>query len=166
MNHLYLIGFMGSGKSSVAIYLERTHGLARIEMDRDIEAECGKTIAQIFAEDGEEFFRQKETLLLEKIAQRDGLVVSCGGGVPLRKKNVEIMRASGTIVCLQAPPEVLLKRLRRSHRRPLVEERSEEEIRALMQEREELYRSVADHVIDVEGRTIPEIGEEVKTWIR
>ena len=162
MNNLYLIGFMGCGKSSVARYLERTHGIPRVEMDRDLEDACGKKIAEIFEEEGEEAFRAKETALLQKLAQREGLVISCGGGVALREENVRIMKESGKIVWLCASPETILERVGRTHRRPLVEGKSEEEIRAMIQERQSVYQAAADHIVPVDAGILPAIGEEVK----
>ena len=157
---------MGSGKTSVAKYLERAHGIPRVEMDRDIEDACGKKISQIFAEDGEDYFREQETALLKKLAQREGLVISCGGGVPLRAENVEIMKGSGTIVWLSTSAETVLERIGRNRRRPLAEDRSEEEIRQMMKERQSVYEAAADHVVIPNGRSMVEIGEEVREIYR
>ncbi len=162
MNNIYLIGFMGCGKTSAATYLERVYGIPRIEMDRDIEADCGKTVSQIFAEDGEMYFREKETLLLKKIAVKEGIVISCGGGVPIRQENVEIMKNSGTIVYLQAEPETILQHVSRSNRRPLLEGRKNvEEIGRLMEVRTPVYEKAADMVIQTDGKTVAEVAEEV-----
>ena len=163
MNNIYLIGFMGCGKTSVATYLERVHGIPRIEMDRDIEADCGKTVSRIFAEDGEEFFRDKETLLLKKIAEKDEIVISCGGGVPLRSENVKIMKTSGKIVYLKASPETILSHVSRSDRRPLLEgKKNVEEIGRMMDVRVPIYEAAADVGITTDGKSVAEVAEEVR----
>ncbi len=164
MRNIYLIGFMGCGKTSVATYLERVHGMPRIEMDRDIEADCGKTVSRIFAEDGEEFFRDKETLLLKKIADKEEIVVSCGGGVPLRKENVEVMKSSGKIVYLKASPETILSHVSRSDKRPLLEgKKNVEEIGRMMSVRVPVYEASADAVILTDGKSVAEVAEEVRS---
>lgn len=163
MNNIYLIGFMGSGKSAAAAYLMRQYGMPRIEMDREIEADCGMTIPEIFAEYGEEAFRQKETLLLRKIAEMEEIVISCGGGVPLRKENVELMKCSGTVVYLSAQPETILRRVRRSDNRPVLEGRKNVEgIRELLEQRSGKYESAADVTFVTDGRSVAEVAEEIR----
>ena len=155
MNNIYLIGFMGSGKSAAATYLMRQYGLPYVEMDREIEADCGMPIPEIFEKMGEGAFRQKETLLLRKIAEREELIVSCGGGVPMRTENVELMRASGKIVFLKAEPETILKRVQRSENRPLLNGRKTVEgIQELLEQRRDKYEAAADFVIQTDGRKI------------
>ena len=105
-NHLiYLIGFMGTGKSTVSGYLHARFGLDRLEMDREIARRAGKSISAIFGEDGEEVFRDMETELLRELSQKENLVVSCGGGTVLRDENVRLMKASGTLILLDASAE-------------------------------------------------------------
>ena len=163
MNNIYLIGFMGSGKSAVAAYLMRQYGLPRVEMDREIEADCGMSIPEIFEKEGEGVFRQKETLLLRKIAERDEVVVSCGGGVPLRAENVELMHASGKVVLLTASPETILKRVQRSDSRPVLKGRKTAEgIRELMEKRQEYYEAAADYTIATDGYTVAEVAEKIR----
>lgn len=163
MNNIYLIGFMGSGKSAVASYLMRQYGFPYVEMDREIEADCGMPIPEIFEKEGEGAFRQKETLLLRKIAQRDELIVSCGGGVPMRAENVEIMRGSGKIVLLKAEPETILKRVKRSENRPVLKgKKTIEGIQELMEQRRERYEAAADYIVSTDGKHISEVAEEVK----
>lgn len=166
MNNIYLIGFMGSGKSAVAAYLMRQYGIPRVEMDREIESEYGMTIPEIFEREGEGAFRQKETLLLRKIAEREEVVVSCGGGVPTREENVELMRNSGRIILLTASPETILARVRRSDNRPVLQGRKNiDAIRELMEKRRECYENAADCVVSTDGRTIAEVAEEVRSLL-
>ena len=167
MNNVYLIGFMGSGKSSVAAWLMRQYGIPRVEMDREIEAEYGMTIPEIFEKEGEGAFRQKETLLLRKIAEREEVVVSCGGGVPTRTENVEVMRASGKIILLTAAPESILARVKRAENRPVLKgEKTLEGIRELMEQRRECYEAAADYIVPTDGRSVAEVAEEVRSLMQ
>ena len=162
MHNIYLIGFMGCGKTSTATYLERTYGMPRIEMDRDIEADCGKPIPQIFAEDGEEFFREKETQLLRKISEKEEIVISCGGGVPLRQENLEIMKASGKIVYLKASPSTILDHVSSSDKRPLLEgKKNLDDIGQMMSVRTPIYEAAADCTVVTDGKTVAQVSEEV-----
>ena len=167
MNNIYLIGFMGTGKSAAAAYLMRQYGLPRVEMDREIEADCGMSVAEIFADQGEEAFRQRETLLLRKITEKEEVVVSCGGGVPLRKVNVDLMHASGTVILLTASPETILKRVEHSNDRPILNGRKNAEgIRQLMEQRQKDYAEAADYVISTDGKRVADVGEEIYRIIK
>ena len=101
-NNLFLIGFMGAGKSSVSAALGQKLGRAVVEMDQCISENEGMTIPEIFTQKGEPYFRTCETALLQGCAQGEPRIISCGGGVPMREENVAAMRACGTIVLLTA----------------------------------------------------------------
>ncbi len=94
---IYLIGFMGAGKSTVAKELQQQYGVQLVEMDETIAAREGMPITDIFATKGEAYFRQKETALLGQAAAK-GTVISCGGGVAMREENVRLMKEKGIIV--------------------------------------------------------------------
>ena len=96
--NLYLIGFMGSGKSTVARELQTAHGMKLVEMDEQIAEDAGMSIPDIFATRGEAAFREMETELLREIGRGANTVISCGGGVAMRPENVELMKKSGKIV--------------------------------------------------------------------
>ena len=119
--NIFLIGFMGAGKSTVARYLHRQQGMNWLEMDKEIERKEGMPVSEIFRLRGEEYFRERETELLLSLADKENTVVSCGGGVPLRACNVEAMKKSGIVVFLTARPETILDRVKDSHERPLLE---------------------------------------------
>ena len=101
MQNIFLIGFMGAGKSTVAGWLEKNQRMCLIEMDRQIAQNEQMSISMIFETKGEEYFRRLETELLEGLRSQKDTVVSCGGGVPMRPCNVEAMRRSGVIVYLR-----------------------------------------------------------------
>lgn len=161
-NNIFLIGFMGAGKSSVAHVLHRRYGKRLIEMDEQIEKQEGRKISEIFASDGEGYFRGLETALLRALEGERDVVVSCGGGVPLRSCNVEAMRESGCIVYLAARPETIYERVRDSHNRPLLEgNMSVSYIRTLMEKRLPAYLAAADVTIETDGKSMGTIAAEI-----
>ena len=133
-----------------------------IEMDQRIEAETSMKITDIFEQYGEEYFRNLETGLLQKIVTEEPSVVSCGGGAVLREENVTAMKQAGTIVLLTAKPETVLKRVGQDRSRPNLKGRMNEEgIRQLMDKRRSAYETAADLVIATDGKNPEEIGTEI-----
>ena len=119
--NIVLLGFMGTGKTTVGTLLASGLGMAFVDMDKVIEARAGKVISRIFAEDGEPHFRALERALVLELAGQEGLVIACGGGVVLNPDNVSDLGRSGLVVCLSAAPEVILKRVEKESHRPLLE---------------------------------------------
>ncbi len=166
MANIFLIGFMGTGKSTIAKSLKRKYDMQVVDMDSEIEKNQGKAISEIFAEEGEEYFRDLETQLVLDLQKRDNVVVSCGGGAVLREKNVHEMRKSGKIILLQATPETILERVKNSHNRPLLEgNKNIDFIKELMSKREDKYNSAADIVVSVDARAVEDIADEVYTKV-
>lgn len=164
--NIVLIGFMGAGKSTVASGLNRLYGMQIVEMDECIAKREGKSIPEIFETNGEEYFRNLETELLIELQKKTNLVISCGGGVPMRERNVAEMKKNGKVVLLTASPEVILERVRNSHDRPLLENhKSVEYIESLLEKRQEKYFAAADLVISTDGKTVEEICKEIKGQI-
>lgn len=160
--NIFLIGFMGSGKSTISRTLKEKYGMRLVEMDEAIEEQEKKKISEIFAESGEPYFRALETKLLERLAQQGNTVVSCGGGVPMRAQNVEIMRRSGRVVYLSAEPETVYERIHSQHHRPLLEgNMNVSYIAALLEERLPRYQAAADLTVRTDGRSADEICEEI-----
>jgi len=159
---IYLIGFMGSGKSAVAKYLKKYFRAKIMEMDEMLEKNAGKPVSRIFAEDGEKVFREMETDLLRRIGSMGPVVVSCGGGVPMRQENVRLMKEHGTVIFLQASPHTIYDRVKSRHDRPLLEgHMNPEYIGSLMEKRRPAYEAAADLVISVDGKSLGEICEEL-----
>lgn len=159
---IFLIGFMGAGKSTVAECLKQNYGRRVVEMDLVIEEQEQMTIARIFEEKGEEYFRELETGLLQKLQGEPNLVVSCGGGVPLRARNVEVMKESGQVIFLTATPETVYQRVKNSHNRPLLEKNKNFPfISALMEERKSRYEAAADYLVSTDNRRAEEICNEI-----
>lgn len=162
MENLFLIGFMGAGKSSVAAALAQALSREAIEMDQRIAAQEGMAIPEIFAQRGEPYFRACETRLLESFFQGDSRIVSCGGGVPMREENVTAMRRCGRIVLLAARPEVILDRVKDSNQRPLLEGHKDVPyISQLMEQRRPKYEAAADIRVDTSDLTIEEVCQEI-----
>lgn len=165
--HIFLIGFMGSGKSTVAKYLSSAYQMKQIEMDEQIEKNEGRSISSIFEKEGEEYFRTLETELLKSLDPRETFVVSCGGGAAVKEENVREMKEKGRIILLSAQPETVYVRVKNSHNRPLLEgNMNVSYIKELMDKRQKLYERAADFQVKTDGRTAEDIGEEIIKQIR
>ena len=167
VRNIFLIGFIGCGKSSVAEAMESKYGMKRIEMDQIIVEQKQMAISEIFKLYGEEHFRDLESALLEEVQKKENQVVSCGGGVVLRKKNVDIKRQNGIIVLLTASPETILKRVKNDVSRPVLEgKKTIQGITDLMESRREKYKMAADVTIHTDEKSIAQICEEIQEKMR
>lgn len=166
MNNVFLIGFMGSGKSTVASCLSRNYGMDVIEMDEVIAKREKMSIPDIFAQKGEAYFRDTETRLLKEIEEEGHKVVSCGGGVILREENVQEMKKKGQIVLLSAEPETILERVEKNNDRPLLAGKKDiNSICRMMEERRPKYEAAADLVITTDGKTAEAIAKEIEEGV-
>lgn len=157
-----LAGFMGTGKSTVAGLLAERWGLASVDTDALIAERAGKSIVDLFAVEGEQHFRDRETQVLRELAQEQALVISSGGGMLLRPENGELLRAMGPIICLHASPEVILARTADSNNRPLLSKADpREEIRRLLAGREQAY-SQADYHLATDELSPEQAAEQVE----
>ena len=164
--HIFLIGFMGCGKSTNAECLAEMTGARQVEMDQMIAGQQGLSIPEIFERYGEEYFRDLETALLRSLQGRNGCVVSCGGGVPLRRENVTEMKKIGEVILLTATPETIYSRTRGSDDRPNLKNRkSPEAIAELLEQRRPKYEAAADRIIATDHRTIDSICEELSRLV-
>ncbi|NSK36111.1 shikimate kinase [Blautia schinkii] len=160
--NIFLIGFMGAGKSTISDYLKNALAMDVVEMDQCIVERQGMSISDIFETYGEEYFRELETNLLIEMQSRSNVVVSCGGGVPMRERNVAEMKKNGRVVLLTAKPETILERVRDNHDRPLLENNKNVSFIAdLLEKRRAKYEAAADIVIQTDGKSELEICEEL-----
>lgn len=160
--NILLIGFMGTGKSTISAYMGDTYAMEVVEMDELIVEREGRSIAEIFAAEGETYFRDLETKLLIELQGKKNVIVSCGGGVPMRECNVIEMKKNGRVILLQATPETIYERVKDCHDRPLLENNMNVDyIRSLMEKRREKYLAAADMILDVDGKTTEEIAKEL-----
>ena len=160
--NIFLIGFMGAGKSTISDYLKNALAMDVVEMDQCIVERQGLSISDFFETYGEEYFRELETNLLIEMQSQSNVVVSCGGGVPMRERNVVEMKKNGRVVLLTAKPETILERVKDNHDRPLLENnKTVPFIADLMEKRRAKYEAAADIVIQTDGKSELEICEEL-----
>lgn len=152
-----LCGMMGSGKTALGKNIAAATGRKWLDTDDVIVRRYG-AISEIFATEGEEYFRGLETQVVEELSEQDGYVISTGGGLVLREKNVELLKKNGKILFLRANAETLLKRLSGDTARPLLQgqESLEEKINRLLKERTPAYERAADVRLDVDGYSVEE----------
>ena len=160
--NIVLIGFMGTGKSTISSYLSEQFGMEAIDMDRVISEREGMPISRIFEVHGEEYFRNAETNLLKELQTKNNVVISCGGGTPLREENVVEMKKNGRVVLLTAKPETIFNRVKDNHDRPLIENnKSVEFIEELMLKRKDKYIAAADVIIETDNKDKQQICHEL-----
>lgn len=160
--NIVLIGFMGCGKTTIANRLSTLFDMEVVEMDKIIAEREGMSISDIFETYGEQYFRDAETNLLIEMQSRKNVVISCGGGTPLRECNVTEMKKNGKVVLLTAEPEEILNRVKDSHDRPLIENnKSVDYIRNLMESRRARYEAAADIIIHTDGKSEIQICKEL-----
>lgn len=160
--HIFLIGFMGCGKTTNAARLAQMTGTERVEMDEEIVKSENMAITDIFKEKGEPYFRDLETNLIESFQRRTPAVISCGGGAVMRPENVELMKKSGRIVLLTAAPETIYDRIKDSTDRPVLNGNMRVSyIRELMEKRRPAYEAAADIVVATDKKTAEEICREI-----
>ncbi len=152
-NNIILIGFMGSGKSTLGRRLARLTGSSFVDTDEMIEQQQGRAIKDIFAQEGEAYFRDLETKALEELLQRDeDGVIAVGGGLPVRSENRALLKKLGLTVYLNASVDTLEERLSGDKKRPLLQGADvRSRIEGLMAEREALYLEAADKTLKTDG---------------
>lgn len=163
MRKLVLIGYMGAGKSTVGQALSEQMQISFSDTDGFIEEKQGRCISDIFAQEGEDYFRKLETdCLRELLQQKEDGVVSTGGGLPLREENRQLLRQMGYTVYLQVSKETVLERLKEDRSRPLLQvEDREARIAEMIQVRHPVYLEAADSTVIVDGRGVEEIVGEI-----
>lgn len=162
MQNIFLIGFMGAGKSTVAKALRKKLAMEQAEMDQMIVESEGMPISEIFEKHGEDYFRDVESNTLIGLEKKQNLIVSCGGGVVLRPENAAYMKKSGTVVWLKANPETIYERVKDSKERPILNgNMNVAYISDLMKKREALYEAAADVTIETDGKSMEQICNEI-----
>lgn len=163
MTHLVLVGMMGAGKTTVGKQVAARLGWPLLDSDHLIEAATGRTVREIFRDEGEAAFRALETTaLIEALRRTEPAVIAAAGGVVLRDENREALRtADARVVWLKAQPDVLVERATRGSHRPLLDDDPEGTLRRMFHEREPLYEEVADAIVSVDHRTIADVVDAV-----
>lgn len=156
MKKIYLIGFMGSGKSAIGRRLSFLLKIPYYDMDHEIVRKVGMSISEIFNHHGEEFFRKQEQEFLRDFRD-EWCIISTGGGVAVNSVNSKIMKQSGLVLFLDATFPDIWKRIHRDVRRPIVQSSTKEELSNLYVMRKRYYKSAAHITIRTEGRTLRQI---------
>lgn len=142
-DNLVLVGFMGVGKSAVGRELARRLHRPLLDMDVEIERRAGRTIAEIFTQDGEPAFRALERDLARELSGRENLVIACGGGVVLQPDNLADLSRTGLVICLTASEATIMERVARTHHRPLLAgENPSHRVHELLERRRPLYAAI------------------------
>jgi len=166
MPNLYLIGMMGSGKSVTGKKLAQFLKGSFVDLDDVIEKKNKKSISEIFAGEGELFFRDQESEVLNEVASQDKLVVATGGGVILRPENVDRMRASGRVIYLEASLDVLWKRVQEKGNRPLLKSASpQDKLKEIFLSRQPIYETVSEFQIATDGLSPETVAKNIKTQL-
>lgn len=162
-NNYVLIGFMGSGKTSFGKWLCKKTGRKFIDTDEEIVREQQRSINDIFATDGEEYFRKLETELLKELIFSENCVISMGGGTPVSENNRPLLKELGQVIYLRTSVDTLCERLKKDTTRPLLAGGDiREKITGLMGKRESIYEARADLIIDTDKKKFEEMYEEIK----
>ncbi|MDD4909768.1 MAG: shikimate kinase [Candidatus Omnitrophica bacterium] len=165
-DNIYLVGFMGTGKSAVGRELAKRLKRHFIDLDGIIEKREKRQISEIFSREGEPHFRQLEKEALQQAARQDGVVVACGGGIVMDDGNIRTMKDSGKIICLSASVEVILERTAGYAHRPLLNVPDPNvRIKELLKLRAPFYAR-ADHSIDTSGLSVKEVVEKIEEYLK
>jgi shikimate kinase len=163
-DHIILIGFMGSGKSTVARRLARLEKMNSIDMDSYLEREANMTIPRIFELEGEEGFRARELDFLHSLARRDRCILSCGGGVVVCAESRALLRKLGTVVYLKVEADEAVSRISRPETRPLLSSMTPPA--EILASRLQYYEEAADMTVDTGGRSIYQVVCAVQRALR
>ncbi len=161
MKNIYLVGFMGTGKTSVGKEVSRRLKRQFVDLDALIEHKQNRHIAEIFARDGEVAFRKIEKDVLKETSGQNNLIVACGGGIVIDPDNIRVMKESGIMLCLSASVEAILERTRRNADRPLLNVPDPAgKIRQLLKDRAVCY-SQADKTFDTTSLSVKQVADEI-----
>ena len=153
-SNIYLIGPMGSGKTTIGYRTAKLLGMGFLDCDRELEAQTGASVSLIFDVEGESGFRERETRMLQNLTSHDNVLVATGGGVVLKAKNREMLKQSGLVVYLQTSVDQQFRRLRRDRSRPLLQSGDrEQKLAELAAARNPLYEKLADIVFPTQNRS-------------
>ncbi|MFA5878686.1 MAG: shikimate kinase [Candidatus Margulisiibacteriota bacterium] len=160
--NIILIGFMGSGKSTIAKELAKSLDWHWLDIDHLIEDKFQCNITDLFKTKGAHFFREQETQILKDLLKKTKTVISTGGGIILKPENHQYLKKLGTIIWLKVNPDTILQRLKNNKTRPLLETKNKEAvINNLLKERIPLYQNITDLEIETDNKGVSEIVIEI-----
>jgi len=159
---IFLVGPMGTGKTTIGNQLARALGYTFVDADQELEARTGVKVATIFDIEGEEGFRERECRLIDELTRRDGIVLATGGGAVLREANRRALSSRGFVVYLRTPLETLVERTRHDTSRPLLRTADPEAtLRGIIATREPLYQEVAHLVLDTGRLAVKQLVKKI-----
>lgn len=163
--NIVLIGYRGTGKSTVGRFVAAHLGRTVVSTDAEIVKRAGQGIPEIVALQGWDYFRDLESRVCQELAGRDGLVIDTGGGAVLRSQNVEALKKTGSLFWLTASVDTITKRIGHDTQRPSLTGAKSfvDEIQDVLRERMPKYEAAADYVVATDGRTIVQIADEILT---
>lgn len=156
-DHIFFVGFLGAGKSTLARNLGRLYRRTYVDTDRMVERILRKTVRECFEQDGESAFRDAETQVLQRLKLEKSLLVSCGGGIVERPQNCAIMHEMGVVVFLDGDLSDSLRQIQHPEKRP---DLSIEDVKELYRRRRPLFKDTADYVIDIRDKTFDQVAED------
>lgn len=165
MTNIYLVGFMGTGKTAVAKELAKKKKWRFIDLDELIELQSRQSILDIFSKKGEPYFRKLECQALKKVARERKFVVACGGGIVINPENIKLMKATGRLICLSASPEVILRRTSGATQRPLLNLKDPRKRIELLLKLRAPYYAQADITIDTSKLSVREVTDTIMKLI-
>lgn len=165
MRNIYLVGFMGTGKTAVGTLLARKKECQFLDLDALIELREKRAICDIFSQSGEAYFRRIESKALGDVAKETNFVIACGGGIVLNLQNVKLMKKTGTVICLSATPEVILKRTAGYAHRPLLNVKDPKKQIAHLMKLRAPYYAQAEFVIDTSKLPIEKVAKIIEKFI-
>jgi shikimate kinase len=161
MKNIYLVGFMGTGKTSTGKELAKKQKWQFVDLDELIELREKRRISDIFAQEGEPYFRRVEKQVLKQVAREKKFVVACGGGIVMDKDNIKLMKETGVLICLTSVADVILKRVSGYTHRPLLNVADpKKQIEHLLKLRAPFY-CLADKTIDTSKLTVKETADKI-----
>lgn len=160
--NIFLVGPMGAGKTSVGRQLAKALKRDFVDSDKEIEERTGVNIPTIFDIEGEKGFRSRESLVIDELSQRTGLVLATGGGAVLAQANRVALQSRGIVIYLHGSIEQLYQRTHRDRNRPLLQtDNPKQRIAELLEQRDPIYREVSDHIIETDGQTVRKVVTEI-----
>ncbi|MCK4993677.1 MAG: shikimate kinase [Candidatus Omnitrophica bacterium] len=165
MKNIALVGFMGTGKTTIAVLLASKLHASYVDLDEKIEEKEGMRIVDIFSHKGEAYFRKAEKDIVAEITLQEGKIIACGGGVVLDEDNIKNLKKNGVIICLEATPEVILKRTENYKHRPLLNVDDPKSKIEDMLEKRKSYYAKADYSIDTSKLSAQQVADEILSWI-
>lgn len=160
MKNIVLTGFMGTGKSTVGVLLAKKLGRKFVDSDAVIVEREKRSISDIFATDGEKYFRQVESDVIRELGELSGCVIATGGGVVLKAENIENLRKNGVVINLSASVDTIYERTSKNTGRPLINQKTPQQIEELLNSRAQAYAN-NDFCIVVDGQTPLSVSEEI-----